>query len=326
MELTADGGTTLVLPHVDRWPRPVGKEWVVLALQDGRLVLAIGYRPMHDGNPQTSDAWSVLLILGREAVPMGRSRVADGAPQLLVVGGSPLLRPEEQVFEAMLAGWRDQRMSRNLARATIEDRLVLVRRFHRLDELLGPSSRSGCTRRRLKHNVRVLTPAVEGTTLAEVLRVLDALEAADIGTWLEGGWGVDALVGRQTRWHRDVDVDIDAAQEAVAIDVLRSLGYEIWADHRPNRIEMIAHESGWVDLHPLLFYPDGSAQQPGVNGEFYDFPSRYFTTGTLAGRRIGCFTIEAQQYFRTGYEQRPIDVHDLAQLDQLAAHAPSVNG
>src|SRR5438477_4113231 len=31
--------------------------------------------------------------------------------------------------------------------------------------------------------------------------------------WLEGGWGVDALVGRQTRPHRDLDIDVDGAFE-----------------------------------------------------------------------------------------------------------------
>lgn len=50
-------------------------------------------------------------------------------PELFVVGASPLLRPDEQVFEAMLAGWRDQQLSRNLAADTIEGRLGTVRRF-----------------------------------------------------------------------------------------------------------------------------------------------------------------------------------------------------
>lgn len=53
------------------------------------------------------------------------------APELFVVGRSRLLRPDEQVFEAMLAGWRDQQLSRNLALATIKTRIDLVRRFHR---------------------------------------------------------------------------------------------------------------------------------------------------------------------------------------------------
>jgi lincosamide nucleotidyltransferase A/C/D/E len=37
------------------------------------------------------------------------------------------------------------------------------------------------------------------TSLAEVLDVLRALSAVGCRFWLEGGWGVDALVGRQTR-------------------------------------------------------------------------------------------------------------------------------
>src|ERR671933_382365 len=120
--------------------------------------------------------------------------------------------------------------------------------------------------------------AFEGMQLAQVIRVLDALDSAGIPAWLEGGWGVDALVGRQTRRHRDVDVDIDAAQEGVALDVLHALGYQIWVDWRPNRVELVAGSRGFVDLHPLLVDRDGSARQPGLHGEVYDFPRAYFTT------------------------------------------------
>jgi lincosamide nucleotidyltransferase A/C/D/E len=158
---------------------------------------------------------------------------------------------------------------------------------------------------------------LEETTLAEVIRVLDGFGHAGIRSWLEGGWGVDALVGHQTRPHRDVDVDIDAAQEPIALEVLRALGYETDVDWRPNRIELVAESGARVDLHPLLFNPDGSARQPGLNGAVYDFPKTYFTTGSLDGRPVGCFTVDAQRYFRTGYQLRPVDVHDLAQLDRL---------
>ncbi len=37
---------------------------------------------------------------------------------LRVVGGLPLLRPAEQVFAAMLDGWRNQQLARNLAFTT----------------------------------------------------------------------------------------------------------------------------------------------------------------------------------------------------------------
>ena len=71
--------------------------------------------------------------------------------------------------------------------------------------------------------------------LDEVFRVLDALAESGIPAWLEGGWGVDALIGRQTRAHRDVDLDIDESQEAEALSVLHRLGYEVETDWRPNQ-------------------------------------------------------------------------------------------
>lgn len=43
---------------------------------------------------------------------------------------------------------------------------------------------------------------------ADVQAVLAALDAAGVPTWLDGGWGIDALVGRQTRPHSDLDLVI----------------------------------------------------------------------------------------------------------------------
>ncbi|MGZ4382041.1 MAG: nucleotidyltransferase domain-containing protein, partial [Gaiellaceae bacterium] len=40
----------------------------------------------------------------------------------------------------------------------------------------------------------------------DVLEVLAALGEAGVRASLEGGWGVDALVGRQTREHEDLDL------------------------------------------------------------------------------------------------------------------------
>ncbi|MFJ7496602.1 site-specific integrase [Streptomyces sp. NPDC097727] len=60
---------------------------------------------------------------------MGGTRLAPGAAGLHLVGGLPLLRPDEQVFTAMLDGWRNQQLARNLAFSTIEVREKTVRAF-----------------------------------------------------------------------------------------------------------------------------------------------------------------------------------------------------
>jgi len=154
------------------------------------------------------------------------------------------------------------------------------------------------------------------TSLVQVLRVLDALAAAGIECWLEGGWGVDALVGRQTREHRDVDVDLPQEQEATALEALAALGYRIDEDRRPNRVELRAADGSRVDVHPLAIDDDG-VRQAGEQGEWYVFPADCFTTGALDGRPVPCFTSGAQRFFHTGYDLRPQDRADLAQLDAV---------
>lgn len=152
---------------------------------------------------------------------------------------------------------------------------------------------------------------------AEVGVVLDALEDAGCRVWLEGGWGVDALVGRQTRPHRDLDLAIDAQQEAGALASLERIGYRIETDWRPTRVELVAPGRGWVDLHPVAFDAAGDGVQIGPEGETYDYPADGFTTGTIGGRVVGCVTAVQQVAWHSGYELRDVDRADLEQLRRL---------
>ena len=106
-----------------------------------------------------------------------------------------------------------------------------------------------------------------GITAEQVLTVLDAFQ--ELGCWfsLEGGWGVDALLGHQTRPHRDLDIGIDAVHAAAALAALERLGYEVETDWRPNRVELAAPGRGWVDVHPLTSDAEGNRYQLGLDGE-----------------------------------------------------------
>ncbi len=42
----------------------------------------------------------------------------------------------------------------------------------------------------------------------DVINVINLLEQDQIDVWLDGGWGIDALLGEQTRSHADVDIVI----------------------------------------------------------------------------------------------------------------------
>jgi len=41
-------------------------------------------------------------------------------------------------------------------------------------------------------------------TRQDVVEILGWLDGGDVAVWLDGGWGVDALVGEQTRDHDDL--------------------------------------------------------------------------------------------------------------------------
>ncbi|WP_405775649.1 nucleotidyltransferase domain-containing protein [Streptomyces sp. NBC_00859] len=57
-------------------------------------------------------------------------------------------------------------------------------------------------------------------TAEHVLSVPGLLRRADADVRTGGGWGLDALIGHQTRHHRDVDLTPRQGQEA---DVVRGL-------------------------------------------------------------------------------------------------------
>lgn len=60
---------------------------------------------------------------------VSRDVLAPGAARLQLVDGVSLLRPDEQVFTAMLDGWRNQQLARNLTFSTINSREKAVRAF-----------------------------------------------------------------------------------------------------------------------------------------------------------------------------------------------------
>ncbi len=153
----------------------------------------------------------------------------------------------------------------------------------------------------------------------EVHAVLADLERAGCRAWVAAGSGVDALVGRQTRGHRDLDLAVDARQEAPALAALLSRGYRVETDRRPVRLELEATGRGWVDLNPVVFDAAGHRRQSGLDGGVFHYPAGAFTEGRLDGTRAPCLTRKQQVLFRNGYQPRDVDRHDLRLMEDLGA-------
>lgn len=60
---------------------------------------------------------------------MTREDAPTGSASLVLADGVPLLHPDTQLFEAMLQGWLNQMLARNLAPATIRNQVRQVRAF-----------------------------------------------------------------------------------------------------------------------------------------------------------------------------------------------------
>jgi lincosamide nucleotidyltransferase A/C/D/E len=151
----------------------------------------------------------------------------------------------------------------------------------------------------------------------EVTQVLDALDHSRVRHWVGGGWGVDVLVARQTRKHRDLDLAVDAEHLQTCLQTLKDLGYDTEVDWLPVRVELRASSNRWVDVHPVAFDDTGHGRQAGLDGAHFDYPPDAFTAGELSGRTIQCLSVQKQRDFHTGYEHQAKDTLDLAQLNAL---------
>lgn len=157
----------------------------------------------------------------------------------------------------------------------------------------------------------------------EVLAVLDTLQAADMRVWAAGGWGVDALVGRQTRDHRDLDLLVDAERLEECLRLVVARGYAVETDWLPVRVEVAAAGRGGVDVHPVRLAADGSGIQAGLDGTQFDYPADCFTTGSLAARQVPGLTASHQRLLHSGYVPRDQDVHDLDLFNTLDPDNPA---
>ncbi|MEU0884393.1 hypothetical protein ABZ345_37875 [Lentzea sp. NPDC005914] len=151
----------------------------------------------------------------------------------------------------------------------------------------------------------------------DVLEILAALDGNDV--WIGGGWGIDALVGGQTRPHDDLDLMHREEQEPAVLAALAVLGFTETLSWRPVRFVLTDPTGREIDLHPLRFAPDGSAEQSSLTpDEPFRYPASCFVTGTILGTTVPCLSAEQQIYFHQGYDPRERDLHDLAQLRALA--------
>ncbi|MFD0561559.1 nucleotidyltransferase domain-containing protein [Kitasatospora saccharophila] len=166
--------------------------------------------------------------------------------------------------------------------------------------LLGHEPPAGC------QNVLVLNES-------DVLEVLDLLKGAGAAAWVDGGWGVDALVGETTRMHSDLDLVVLSDQLDVVRDALAGAGFtEVLRDRLPTALAVADGAGREIDLHPVLGSLREGGQQQLPGGERFHYPAP--VTGTIGGRRVLCVDAATQVRCHLGYQATDKDRRDMERL------------
>ena len=153
-------------------------------------------------------------------------------------------------------------------------------------------------------------------TAADVVEILEWLEEANADVWLDGGWGVDALVGEQTREHDDLDLIVRDVHETRMRDVLRTHGFTQIPGGVPQSFILADERGREVDVHPVGFDDDGIGHVLSERGEPFVHPAEAFAaTGSVSGRPVACLSAEAQMSnHSSGYAPGETDFHDMTLL------------
>jgi lincosamide nucleotidyltransferase A/C/D/E len=62
-------------------------------------------------------------------------------------------------------------------------------------------------------------------TAKEAIELYKLFDRHGIKVWIDGGWGVDALLGHQTRKHDDLDIAVQHSNLSTLCNLLEDCGY-----------------------------------------------------------------------------------------------------
>ena len=152
---------------------------------------------------------------------------------------------------------------------------------------------------------------------ADVLEAVEVLGDAGVSAWLAGGWGVDALLGRQTRRHADLDLVLDANEgaERRASRALGRLGFQPKEDRDLDDGSWISRrlrlqdDAGRIVELLLVDLPGLAAADPAVAAS-----AGPFAKGTIGGRPVACVSAPVQLALHLGYRPDGIQRHDVHRL------------
>lgn len=149
-------------------------------------------------------------------------------------------------------------------------------------------------------------------SVTDVKQILQLAMEAEIKVFLDGGWGVDALIGYETRTHNDIDIFVEKKDYHKFIQIIKDNGfYEIKMEYTTTSHTVWEDENKRIiDLHCFEYTDDDKILYEGNC-----FPLETFTgRGKVEDIEVSCIEPYSQVMFHLGYEFDENDMHDVKLL------------
>lgn len=161
-------------------------------------------------------------------------------------------------------------------------------------------------------------------TADDVIEVVRFLESHGISVWLDGGWGVDALLGEQRRSHKDLDLVMSLQDTDAAMRLLNEHGFALVQGGAPKSFVLEDPRGRSLDIHPVRFDDGGDGVYRLDNDEDWIYPAAGFPgSGVVAGQPVRCLTPSVQMLCHTGYEFGDKDIAEVLALhDRFGVDVP----
>jgi lincosamide nucleotidyltransferase A/C/D/E len=137
------------------------------------------------------------------------------------------------------------------------------------------------------------------------------LEQHRIYYWVMGGWGVDALLRRETRLHKDLDLLVAKDDLPTLWTLLGEHGFTlqyVWEENRwldeetdrqPTAFVVADAQGRELDVHVIDIGPYGAIIQ--LYEPPWAFPDSITGQGNIAGVAVPCVSKETQLAMHLGY-------------------------
>ena len=161
----------------------------------------------------------------------------------------------------------------------------------------------------------------DASSLMSVDRVhwfLALFDELGVEVWLDGGWGVDALLGKCTRNHGDLDIMIARTDSARLTEALLAHGFvHIYTEDRKAQNFVMGHRAhGLIDFHVIKRTEEGGGVYGPGEIDWVIDASELNAVGFIGGRKVRCLSVDYQVRSHAGYTLGETDFADLQALHE----------